>query len=385
MNMLHTSTGGNAPAVLPVPHGRLEKHRVLMTLDAVGGVWRYAMELARGLLAQNVAVVFAGLGPDPSREQVEEASRLGKLIWLEEPLDWIAPDEKAVKTLPAKLGRIAEEEGVNLLHLNLPSQAAGIDTDLPVLVVSHSCVVTWWQTMRMEAFPKQWEWMRRMNAAGMQRADAVVAPSGSHAQALMQGYGEPCNLSVVHNAISAFLQGVRKEPFVFAAARWWDEGKNGQVLDEAAASTSWPVLMAGSVEGPNGQAAPKIANAQPLGVLPHNRILAQLRRAGIVVSPSLYEPFGLSVLEGARAGAALVLSDIPTYRELWSEAAVFFDPKDPQTLSAAIDRLATDCELRVEIGTRALARSRRFTPNVQAHRMRELYDQLIETTVEGVR
>src|SRR5690606_8886860 len=133
-------------------------------------------------------------------------------------------------------------------------------------------------------------------------------------------------------------QGTEKEPFIFAAGRWWDEGKNARVLDAAAANTVWPLLLAGAARGPNSQQV-QILRARHVGELPHAQVLDHMRRAGIVVSPSLYEPFGLAALEGARAGAALVLSDIPTYRELWSDAAVFFDPHDPDALSSAINTL----------------------------------------------
>lgn len=100
MNMLRISADENDPTDFPARQRRVERRRVLMTVDAVGGVWRYAMELARGLLAHDVGVLFAGLGPEPSRAQADEALRLGKLVWLEEPLDWIAPDEAAVKGFP---------------------------------------------------------------------------------------------------------------------------------------------------------------------------------------------------------------------------------------------------------------------------------------------
>jgi len=355
----------------------LDQCRILMTVDAVGGVWRYAMELARGLSAHNIEVVFAGLGPEPSKHQADEAQRLGTLVWLDEPLDWIAPDEASVKGLPARLARLARDERADVLHLNLPSQAAGIETDLPLVVVSHSCVVTWWHTMRRERLPRAWEWMRRQNAAGMARADVVVTPSGSHAQSIGECYGEQPKLTVVHNSISAFLHGAEKEPLIFAAGRWWDEGKNGRVLDEAAARTLWPVVMAGSTKGPNGQEV-TLSSARHAGEIPHQQVLNEVKRAGIVVSPSLYEPFGLAALEGARAGAALVLSDIPTYRELWSDAAIFFDPRDAEALVHAVNRLACDSGLRSEFAARALARSRRFTPDIQAGHMADLYRELVD-------
>ncbi|MGN6778820.1 MAG: glycosyltransferase family 1 protein, partial [Rhizobium sp.] len=59
---------------------------VLMTVDAVGGVWRYAMDLAKGLQRFGVNTVFAGLGPSPSSEQEQEAIAIGPLVWLDAPL-----------------------------------------------------------------------------------------------------------------------------------------------------------------------------------------------------------------------------------------------------------------------------------------------------------
>ncbi|WP_448324261.1 glycosyltransferase, partial [Streptomyces sp. DSM 41493] len=127
-------------------------------------------------------------------------------------------------------------------------------------------------------------------------------------------------LEVVYNSCRFEPPPVRKEEIVLAAGRWWDEGKNGAVLDQSASLCRALVLMAGPTEGPAGQHF-AIRNAVRLGELPHQEVTALMAKAAIVASPSLYEPFGLAALEGARAGAALVLADIPTYRELWNGAA----------------------------------------------------------------
>ena len=50
-----------------------------------------------------------------------------------------------------------------------------------------------------------------------------------------------------------------------------------------------------------------------------------------------YEPFGLAVLEAAQAGCALVLSDIPTFRELWDGAAMFVPPGRRRRLAAPLE------------------------------------------------
>ena len=73
------------------------KLRLFMTADAVGGVWQYALDLARGLVEHHVATTLAVLGPSPRPGQVEEAGAVPGLTLLpiELPLDWTAatPDE----------------------------------------------------------------------------------------------------------------------------------------------------------------------------------------------------------------------------------------------------------------------------------------------------
>jgi len=65
----------------------------------------------------------------------------------------------------------------------------------------------------------------------------------------------------------------------------------------------------------------------------------RLAEAAIFVSCARYEPFGLAVLEAAQAGCALVLADIPGFRELWQGAAAFFPPGDAPALAGTIRRL----------------------------------------------
>ena len=93
------------------------------------------------------------------------------------------------------------------------------------------------------------------------------------------------------------------------------------------------------------------------------------------MSPSIYEPFGLAALEAASAGAPLVLADIPTYRELWDGAALFFSPKEPGALAEAVNRLAADEPGRRTLARAAVRRSRRFTRLRQAAAMLAIYDQ----------
>ena len=359
--------------------GRPELARVLMTVDAVGGVWRYGLDLALGLRSKGVETVFAAFGPRPSSEQVREAESIGSFVWLDAPLDWLVEDEEALKQVPRLLNDLIERENIDLVHLNLPSQAVGLETSVPVVVVSHSCVVTWFAAVRGQTVPNEWQWQFRLNYKGFDRANAVLSPSHSHAAMLRRAYGPIDGLQVVYNASRVEARSRDKEDFVFAAARWWDDGKNGVILDAAAGQIKWPLVMAGACHGPNGQYLP-IRNAVDRGELAHTDAMAMMARAAIVASPSVYEPFGLVALEAARSGSALVLADIPTYRELWDGAALFADPREPRAFADAINRLSRDVSQRTTLAEEALVRSEKYSLEAQADAVMALYLRLLSAS-----
>jgi glycosyltransferase involved in cell wall biosynthesis len=71
-----------------------------------------------------------------------------------------------------------------------------------------------------------------------------------------------------------------------------------------------------------------------------------MERAAIYVLPARYEPFGLSALEAALSGCALVLGDLPSLREIWGETAVFIPPDDSEALHSAVSALIGSPERR---------------------------------------
>ncbi len=109
----------------------------------------------------------------------------------------------------------------------------------------------------------------------------------------------------------------------------------------------------------------------------HDRTMTLMSRAAIVVSPSVYEPFGLVALEAARAGAALVLADIETYRELWEGAALFAGPGHPAAFAEAVNRLTEDAKLRADLGRRARLRSADFTVEAQREAVLAAYRRVM--------
>ena len=68
--------------------------RVLITTDAVGGIWTYSLNLARGLARHRVETLLVATGPSPSAAQAHEAANVKglKLIETGLPLDWTAAE-----------------------------------------------------------------------------------------------------------------------------------------------------------------------------------------------------------------------------------------------------------------------------------------------------
>ena len=357
--------------------------RVLMTADAVGGVWTYALELCAALAAQDVEVVLATMGPAPTKEQRNQLRhhphvRLAvsdyKLEWMQEP--WTD-----VSRAGEWLLRLAAD--VDLVHLNGYAHAP-LAWRKPVIVVAHSCVYSWWNAVYGDSPPSLWQRYREIVEQGLNAADRIVAPTRAFLSMLNRHYCLQTKCHVIPNGISRVegreQNSVAKEPFVFANGRLWDQAKNMRVLDEVAGELPWPVYAAGDLESPDGQhVQPK--QMQALGRRSASEISSWLQRASIFAHPACYEPFGLSVLEAAYAGCALVLADIHTLRELWQDAAIFVKAADSEQWQERLSSLIADSSLRESMSRRAYLRSLQFTASSMAAEYTTLYRELLRESL----
>ena len=320
-----------------------------MTTDAVGGVWTYSRELADALAPEDVEVVLAVLGPPPPEpigERHEAHARRGRLEWQEDPWDDVAAAGEWLLDLAA-------EVRPDVVHLNDYAHGA-LDWPMPSLVVGHSCVLSWWEAVRGEEAPREWERYRTVVRAGLRGADDVVAPTAAMLGALRRLYALGERGNVIANGIHPHLESAPKEPFVLGAGRLWDPAKALDALDGAARGLEWPVLVAGDAGGREPE------HAVGLGHLGRAEVHAQMRRAAIFAHPARYEPFGLAPLEAGLAGCALVLGDLPSLREVWGDDATYVAPGDPSALRAQLDALIADRPRRECLGAAARGRALSF-------------------------
>jgi glycosyltransferase involved in cell wall biosynthesis len=352
--------------------------KILITADAVGGVWQYSLDLAKGLSAEGVETVLAVLGPSPASVQLNAASAVKGLTLVDTglPLDWLAEDKNSIRAAGESIARLAERHGADIVQLNGPALAAEAAFPVPVVAVAHSCVATWWSAVKDKPLEPDFHWRAELHGEGLRNAACAVAPSAAFGEATRAAYGLPSSPVTVHNGRAPLpLPQVAPHDFAFTAGRLWDRGKNVATLDRAAADIPIPLYAAGPEQGPNGDAI-VLEHARALGSLGEKELARWLAARPVFVSAALYEPFGLAVLEAAAAGCPLVLSDIPTFRELWGDTARFVPAMDHQGFARAVSEIAGDDFLRARMGEAAKARAARYTVEAMVSKMLEIYRSL---------
>jgi glycosyltransferase involved in cell wall biosynthesis len=298
-------------------------------------------------------------------------SRVARCFAADFALEW-QQDARSFRRSCEWLRAIAARIEPDVVHVNGFAHAA-LEWEQPVLVVAHSCVPSWFEAVRRQQAPPEWDDYRRQAAAGLAAADLVVAPTSAMLDALRRHHRFTTEARVIANGIAAAAPGVvpgraPRRRAVLAAGRLWDEAKNVAALARVAPLVGAPLELAGDL----GSAAPKGVHA--LGRLGRGALRARMGETAVFCAPARYEPFGLAPLEAAAAGCALVLGDIPSLREVWGEAAMFVDPDDGSVLA---DALTTALDDHVALGERARLRAARYTAARMADAYGDAYERLV--------
>jgi glycogen(starch) synthase len=353
--------------------------RILMTVEPSEQPWVYTLELCRGLGAAGIEVVLAVSGPRPDQGQLAAALCLGNVevvlapfrrdgiesIELDDPGDWLLDLEVARKC--------------ELIHLHgyehgtLPFRG-------PKVVVGAACGLSWWRAVKGGDAPPAWESYRRMVSAAVASADCVVAPSSWLLSMLEEHYGPlPAPVVIPPGRSETDFAPGDKEPVVMAVGALTDESRNTALLARVAERLPWPVKIAGA----SGMLEPGEASdvhaegAILLGPVAQTRLASLLGRAAIYASMARFDPLALHVHAAALSECALVLSDIPSARELWGGAAVFVAPEDEEALQTALCTLMNQPELAALLAIRARQRAVCHSATRMVKRYLAVYRRLI--------
>lgn len=327
---LRASAGdpGPFPARCGVPVTPPCVRHVLLTADAVGGVWTYAGDLSRALSERGVQVSLALMGPSPSDAQREELAGIPGVEVFERPfsLEWMDDPWDELEAAGEWLLALEKDLHPDVIHLNGFCHAA-LAWRAPVLVTGHSCVLSWWRAVYGTDAPAKWDRYADAVARGLRAAGLVVAPTTAMLAMLDFHYGPLPRTRVIPNGRYAgrLDESARAgphrpssgEPLVLTVGRVWDQAKNIEAVRAVAPFISWPVSIAGESRR-FGENESHEKSARYLGRLTSRELTAWMRRASIFALPARYEPFGISILEAALGGCALVLGDIRSLREVWA-------------------------------------------------------------------
>ncbi|HVS66531.1 MAG TPA: glycosyltransferase family 4 protein [Thermoanaerobaculia bacterium] len=364
--------------------------KVLMTAESSGGIWTYSVELARALGRRGVEVHLATIGAPLGHEQVREASvmrnvelhpgRGGMRDGSELAGGSNGDDVEATGRWLLALERRLRPD---VVHLNAPLYG-DLPFTAPVVAIVHSCALSWWWAGKGRAAPASLQPQCERFAGGLRGAEMVVAPTRAALEwtDFLHGPLHPVRV-IGHGRSAADVLPRIKEPYVAAAARRWDDAKDLGLLESAARHLAWPVRVAGHHAqrvdrgrgpAPANGAGPATA-VERMGHLDAEALADLLGRAAVFAHPVRYEPFGLTVLEAALAGCALVLSDIPSLREQWEGVAELVPPGDERALRDALVGLIEDPGRRRELAAASRLRALDQTPERVAGQYLEVYRQ----------
>ncbi|MEX0648094.1 MAG: glycosyltransferase family 4 protein [Balneolaceae bacterium] len=356
--------------------------KILMTVDTLGGVWTYAMELIQALERYNVHVVLATMGRQLNSHQKLQLSRLENVETEEScfRLEWMRDPWEDVDRAGNWLMELEKKHSPDLIHLNNYVHA-GLPFIAPKIVIAHSDIYSWWNQVKGGLPPAKFKKYHRKVQQGLQKADLVIAPTQAMLNCVNTFYRASNNQKVISNARSDDKFGAAsKKPFIFSIGRIWDEAKNIKLLEKVAAKCKWPVFIAGEDQHPEERSSCQFEHLHFLGRLSEEETAKWLAQASVYVMPAKYEPFGLSVLEAGLSSCALVLGDIDSLRENWDGAAFFIDPEKPESLEKILYLLQQDSSLRTAIAGAANQRAKTFTPEKMASEYMGVYQKLLEET-----
>ena len=228
-------------------------------------------------------------------------------------------------------------------------------------------------------------WMNARLPAALKRAARVVSVSEATASDVLKEYGDDLRsrLRVVHNGVDldVFRPAAGADddvaPFIAVVGNQ-DPRKNIATLLEAFPSFRARMRPCRLVMvGPGRPPRQKPPAVDFLGYLRDDELVTLYRRALLVVQPSLYEGFGLPVLEAMACGAPVACADIPVFREIAGDCARYFDPRDADAIADVMTGLASDDRARAELSERGVARAREFSWERSARRLLAVFEEAV--------
>jgi glycosyltransferase involved in cell wall biosynthesis len=365
INAIHSKSGG----------GRVYLHEVIPRLSRMDSDM-----LVRVVARATQASELEPLGLDVRVANAPESPALS-LLWDQLALPAIAAMERSdLVFTPANFGPVVlGRRSVILLRNTFEAATAAIGLSTKI----------------------RWHASDIMTRVSVRTADGGLAVSGAFRELVSRRHGVPADrIHVIHHGYSEIFRpapgpgetdDAPSHPYLLTVSDVYPHKNLLRVLEGVRlARRQIPnarLLIAGSeLHAEYAQrvralaAAPELRDAvRFLGPQPQTRLPSLYRNATAVLCLSVAETFGISQVEAMACGAPLVVSDIPVFREVAGDAAVFVDPLDVTSISEAIRRVFASESLRSDLRRRSLQRASCFGWDRTAT---ALHDQLLRRARE---
>lgn len=260
---------------------------------------------------------------------------------------------------PSRLAAILEQAEPDVIHFPLTIHVPRLRARAPIVTTLHD--------VQHEVFPQLFSkaeliYRRIAYRDAVRRSDCVITISDHARQAIIDTFGvDPSRVRRIYSGVDSqrfHPDGRKREPFVLYPANRWPH-KNHERLFRAmdivrAARPDVSLVLTGV--GHDQQPLPE--GIATLGHVPTARLPELYRSASALVFPSLYEGFGLPLLEAMASGCPVACSNAAALPEVAGDAAALFDPLLPDSIGAAVLRVLSSPE---EYSARGLQRAARFT------------------------
>lgn len=337
-------------------------------INGEGGIGTYTRSLALALSARGHSVKVLTPGtPGPQRELrgiTVQLVSVAHFPLLDRALPGLGPCLRVAKAMR----RMAREDSLDLVEFpNWEGTGAAytVVRPTPMVVRLHTSTA---ESVAIDGIPwsRQLRWDARRERWTARRADSLVTHSEAHKQMMAHELGiAPARIAVVPHGLSipqdyTPTPAHERRPIVLFVGRL--ERRKGtfdllQAIAEVLGrvpQARFQLIGADRPHCPGGRthaqwareniAGELLDRVDFLGVLPENELEQRLRAARVFVAPSLYESFGLVLIEAMRWGTPVVATRVGGVPEVVidGQTGVLVEPGRPDQLASAIVRLLQD-------------------------------------------
>lgn len=387
--------------------------------SGVRGIGKYIYELIEGLVAlapDNEYILFAFPNlpvptrltslPDCCRIVSVPTRYMGEYVWREPiPRVWRVRYQRYRQEHARGLGKAVSREKVDVIHLPCvidPKFFADGNFECRVVKTSLDAIPLVFSEQLIDVWPEASKYVYRLQLQSLNRADVVVAISECARQDTIRFTNVPpdkihviyCSIAQEFVPISNTLRlktcedkfGIHEPYFLFCSGVGYNKNRERTIeaFGDFVKQHKDPYqFVFVSPDNNNSEAIKLKTLAFDLGLnkeqflltgfVSDDDLVTLFSGAQALVTPSLYEGFGLPAAQAMQAGTPVIASDRSSHPEVVGDAGLLVDPYSVEAITEAMLRIAREPDLRADLSARGIERAKRFHWKNQAQAMLDIY------------